>query len=818
MPFGLFGKKTQAVEGTEVTPPSSEHNIDEKNVAYGDVKATGNDGVGVHNNLSEAEANRELKFLKKLHRWDPNLSQDVNQGMSRAARDHDATAELELINLIENDSPYPEVRAAVRNWDEDLPTNTVRAWVLGMILVTVGSGMNMLFSLRSPSISITSFVAQLVAYPMGLGWDLIMPKALCPGKFNMKEHTLIVIMANVSFAGGAAYSTDTIVALKAFYGYDLGWGFQIVLTLTTQMIGFGYAGLLRKFLVWPASMIWPTNFVNTSLFYALHDHSKTDPAQANGWSIGRYRYFLYVFLGSFVWYWFPGWIFQALSLFAFATWIAPDNVIVNQVFGFNTGLGLIPITFDWTEITGFTLSPLMFPWHAIANTLIGVVLWFLILTPALHFSGWGYAQYLPISSSSSYDNTGNGSTYQVKNILTPEYTLDIDKYEAYSPLFLSTTFALAYGLSFASILSLVTHTALFHGQEIWIRARLSLGEEPDVHTKMMRKYPEAPWWWFGITFVVMLGLSFFTCLYYPTLLTAWALIIALIIAGVFSVPIGMIQAITNVQLGLNVITEFIIGYMQPGRPLAMMLFKTYGYITMTQALTFAQDLKLGHYMKVPPRTLFWGQMVATMWASIVQVAVLMWSFGTIKDICVYKVQSVGEHYTCPGGRVFFNASVIWGLIGPQRIFGPGQLYNGLMYFFIAGAIAPPAVYLLARMFPKSNIRYINMPLVFGGSGQIPPASPVNYTSWGFVGFIFNKVIKNKYRGWWSNYNYVTSAGLDTGLAVATIIIFLTLNLTNASAPDWWGNTFLYTTQDLAGPNIQTLVPEGETFGPALGSF
>jgi hypothetical protein len=35
----------------------------------------------------------------------------------------------------------------------------------------------------------------------------------------------------------------------------------------------------------------------------------------------------------------------------------------------------------------------------------------------------------------------------------------------------------------------------------------------------------------------------------------------------------MIQAITNIAIGLNVFTEFIISYMLPGRPLAMMSFK-----------------------------------------------------------------------------------------------------------------------------------------------------------------------------------------------------------------------------------------------------
>ena len=426
----------------------------------------------------------------------------------------------------------------------------------------------------------------------------------------------------------------------------------------------------------------------------------------------------------------------------------------------------------------------------------------------LHYSGSFYAAYLPISDSNSYDNTG--SRYNVSRILTPEYTLDIAKYESYSPLFLSTTFSLAYGLSFASMTALITHTAVFHGQEIWTRVKLSRFEEPDIHTKMMRKYKEAPQWWFAITFLIVLAISLTSVLAYDTHLTWWAFFISIFIAAVFMVPIGMIQAITNIQLGLNVITEFIIGYMQPGRPLAMMLFKTYGYITMTQALAFCQDLKLGHYMKLPPRVLFCGQLFGTLWSVVVQISVLNWAFGNVKNICT---QLNPSHYTCPGGRVFFNASVIWGLIGPARIFSIGQVYNGMLYFFIAGAIGPPLFYVLARMFPKSPLRFVNMPLIFGGSGYIPPATTINYTTWGFVGYIFNKVIKNKYNGWWSHYNYVTSAGLDTGLAISTIIIFFTLSLTNANPPNWWGNNVVGSTLEANFAAIQKTVEPGQIFGP-----
>lgn len=56
-----------------------------------------------------------------------------------------------------------------------------------------------------------------------------------------------------------------------------------------------------------------------------------------------------------------------------------------------------------------------------------------------------------------------------------------------------------------------------------------------------------------------------------------------------------------------------------------------GYITMTQAQFFLQDLKLGHYLKVPPRTMFFAQCVAAFWSSIVQIAVMNWALFHIPE-------------------------------------------------------------------------------------------------------------------------------------------------------------------------------------------
>lgn len=55
--------------------------------------------------------------------------------------------------------------------------------------------------------------------------------------------------------------------------------------------------------------------------------------------------------GAFIWYWFPGWIFQGLSYFTFICWAAPKNVVVNKLFGGLHGYGLLPTTLDWTVVS-----------------------------------------------------------------------------------------------------------------------------------------------------------------------------------------------------------------------------------------------------------------------------------------------------------------------------------------------------------------------------------------------------------------------------------------------------------------------------------
>ena len=62
----------------------------------------------------------------------------------------------------------------------------------------------------------------------------------------------------------------------------------------------------------------------------------------------------------------------------------------------------------------------------------------------IHFSGAWYSEFLPMSDANTYDNTG--ASYNATRILNPDFTLNEEAYNNYSPLFLRYV-ALVVGFS-----------------------------------------------------------------------------------------------------------------------------------------------------------------------------------------------------------------------------------------------------------------------------------------------------------------------------------------------------------------------------------
>lgn len=590
-----------------------------------------------------------------------------------------------------------------------------------------------------------------------------------------------------------------MVVAEIDYGRQLSYWFSTILVLATQLTGFGVAGLCRRVLVWPASMVWPQNLVTCTVLNTLH--AEEDEGRGG---ISRYRYFMYVVLGAFFFFFLPGYLFTALSVFNWICWIQPNNIPLNQVFGVATGMGLSVITFDWTQITWVT-NPLMVPWWAAIQTFVGFVIFYWIIMPALYYTNTWHLAHLPMFSSTPYDRFGQ--PYDVSRVLTSGQQLNLTAYEEYSPLYLPGAYSITYLVAFILSSAVLVHTILYYGRTLLNGFKKIKVEKDDIHAKLMRSYPEVPDWWYLSVFGLFFALMIVANEVWHTGLPVWGLLLSLALPMLYTLPAGFIYATSGQAVALNLLAQIIPGGLLPGQPIANMIFKGYTIQTLAEALSFVQDLKLGHYIKVPPRATFIVQLTATLFAAFIQVGVKQWMFASIPDICQ---PNQGSSLTCPHNQVYYTASAIWGLIGPSRQFGKNSIYYPQVYAVIVGALLPIPFWYWQRKRPNRWNTYISIPIVLNAVTYVPPATGINYSSWISVGFVFQYWIRRRNFAWWSKFNYVTSAALDIGTLFSVLFIFFTLQFPKGGTIqlNWWGNTVWKNTADALGSPLRQTGPEG----------
>lgn len=168
------------------------------------------------------------------------------------------------IQDLEEDSPYPEVRASVSNTDDpDMPCLTFRMWAVGLTLCLIMNAANMYLYLRSPSPYITapSTVYASLCPPPSPGFELtpiiflhsksILGYAggkllaatlpirswhiagyefsLNPGPFNIKEHALIYMLAGITISTSPVpYGMGAVIVWDKRYMQPLRTGLVAV--------------------------------------------------------------------------------------------------------------------------------------------------------------------------------------------------------------------------------------------------------------------------------------------------------------------------------------------------------------------------------------------------------------------------------------------------------------------------------------------------------------------------------------------------------------------------------------------------------------
>ncbi|KAF9114931.1 hypothetical protein BGW39_003224, partial [Mortierella sp. 14UC] len=285
--------------------------------------------------------------------------------------------------------------------------------------------------------TLNALVIQLVSYPLGRFMARVLPAGpLNPGPFNIKEHVLVALTANC--AGGIAYAVDITVIQKVFYEQYYGFLANLLLILCTQMLGYGMAGVLRRYLVYPSAMIWPANLVQVALFNTLHKEEDLAPGQ---WT--RFRFFCVAALVMFVYQWIPGFIFPVLGAINWICWINPKNPILAQIGG-NNALGIGTISLDWNNIVSYLGSPLVVPWWAQVNMATGFFLIAYVMVPIAYYTNLWDAQRFPMLTSGLF--RVDGDKYNYKAVLDPvTKNLEQTGYAKEGSLRITTFFALVYG-------------------------------------------------------------------------------------------------------------------------------------------------------------------------------------------------------------------------------------------------------------------------------------------------------------------------------------------------------------------------------------
>ncbi|CAF2813905.1 unnamed protein product [Rotaria sp. Silwood2] len=256
--------------------------------------------------------------------------------------------------------------------------------------------------------------------------------------------------------------------------------------------------------------------------------------------------------------------------------------------------------------------------------------------------------------------------------------------------------------------------------------------------------------------------------------------VSFLLTIIFSLPSGIITAITNMPMTAISAVDLISSLILSGNPIAYLTFRTLTYTCQNQILVYLMNSKIAHYMKIPPRIVLPLFILASILSSIIHYITAIYLLNNVPHICTLKSPA----WRCLSLQATHTSSIVFGITGA---FIWSARYSSLLYGFLIGSILPIISWLLWKAFP--NIKWlalINFPILLMATINMPPAPAGEFPSWFLVGFIFNFILYRYAHNWWEKYAYIFSIAMSCGVAICGFIIFFALQLNHTSFPQWWG--------------------------------
>ena len=307
--------------------------------------------------------------------------------------------------------------------------------------------------------------------------------------------------------------------------------------------------------------------------------------------MSRVTFFWIAITCMFFYEWIPGFLFPAIQVISVLCFFGSNGSGMGKPGSLNTknfyssassGVGLFSFTLDWQYIMAdYVKTPL---W-ATLNLIFGNLFFMWVLTPILFetdgilksvivkYSNINALFFLVVGGINRmltddksvttalnkvnlYNGNPNSKQYKLgQNVPASKlfdnvtFSLNATAYEDVEPIHITSFWVSGYIGNFLCISSIFGHVIVWYGKDIVRRFKIMFGrekpDEEDEHVEFMKSYKDIPDLWF-ITFLacvtaLMLGVNFFT----PYRMPIWGVFLALFVAGVFTIPAGIIRGVCN---------------------------------------------------------------------------------------------------------------------------------------------------------------------------------------------------------------------------------------------------------------------------------
>ncbi|KAF9002895.1 peptide transporter MTD1 [Cyathus striatus] len=662
--------------------------------------------------------------------------------------------------------------------DPSLPAFTLRMWFLGIGLSCFGAVLGQIFYFRPQTIFVSQLFLQIIAYLLGLVMEEVLPgpfhpiermrtrntafwRFVNPGSFNLKEHVAITIFSTT--AAESALAISIFAADDLYYGIQPNVGVGIFTLIGSQLMGYGLGGIMRSFLVYPTYIVFPNLLPTVQLFDALHRGKKIFLQKK------RVKFFWSIFIGIFVWEWFPEYIAPTLTGISIFCLAKRDSAWFTRIFGGaagNEGLGVFAFCFDWNYVGsgGGSMGALFTPISTQLSLYFGTAICIIAFCACYAANIWEGQNFPFLSQDLFYQN---GTIYDQLSILDENFRLDPAKLAVQGlPWYASSQVLTKIGANMA-IGATIMHVILWYGKDIIeVIKKYRAGETYDPHLAKMKVYQEVPMWWYIAVFVASFAMAMATIYTGKSGLPWWGLIVGIIMSAIFLPFVITVYAITGFVPNVQNLIQILGAAILPGSPQTNMYFTLYGYNTLDQARGLIRDLKMGQYTKLPPRVTFTVQCIGAIIGGLLNYIIMKVIISSHREILL-DVQG-SNIWSGQQVQSFNSDAVSWGALG-NLLFAPGGRYAIVPFSIIIGLAVPVPFWLIHRYYPKLGAKNVITPILCWTLGYLS----VGINSSVFTTFclsVFSQYYLRKYRPrWFRKYNFLLSAALDGGTQVMVFV-------------------------------------------------